>query len=408
MTYQEYLEKRAGIPVKQIPYYLHWMTLFHQYENKNGKKASLTGFERSLLSRYQDWQINQAVDAVKHFVFYSQNCLIDNESPAIDKSQSWDSVISTMKDMLRLKHRSYQTEKTYLGWVKSFSEYRKGLDPESLDESHIKSFLTHLAVERRVSISTQNQAFNSLLFLYRYVLDKPVENLQDTIRSTKTPNLPVVLNITEIQSIITRLNHPYRLMASLIYGGGLRLNECLSLRIKDLDFEKPSLTVREGKGNKDRITLLPGGLIAPLKDHLYSVRKIYDQDRAEGKPGVTVDSSLLRKYPNIATEWNWFWLFPSGGFSENPYTGELNRFHLHPSGLQRAFKNSLAASGITKRASVHTLRHSFATHLLEAGYDIRTIQELMGHSSIQTTMIYTHVAGKNRLGVISPGESLFK
>lgn len=408
MTFQDYLQKRAGIPVKQIPYFLHWMTLYHEYENNNGKKASLTGFERYLLSRYQDWQIKQAVDAVKHFIFYSQNCQTDSRNPTIVKSESWDSIISTMKDMLRLKHRSYQTEKTYLGWVKSFSEYRKDIDPESLDESHIKSFLTHLAVERRVSISTQNQAFNALLFLYRYVLDKAVEHLQDTIRSKKSPNLPVVLNISEIQSIIIRLNQPYSLMASLIYGGGLRLNECLSLRVKDIDFNKPSLTVREGKGNKDRETLLPAGLISMLKVHLINVRKIYEKDRSEKKPGVTVNESLQRKYPNISIEWKWFWVFPSTGFSENPYTGELNRFHLHPSGLQRAFKTAVSSSGITKRASVHTLRHSFATHLLEAGYDIRTIQELMGHSSVQTTMIYTHVAGKNRLGVISPGESLFK
>jgi site-specific recombinase XerD len=180
------------------------------------------------------------------------------------------------------------------------------------------------------------------------------------------------------------------------------VEECLSLRIKDLDLNHPSLTIREGKGNKDRITLLPEILIIVLKEHLVQVRRIYDVDRYNNRPGVTIPESLMRKYPNASKEWGWFWVFPSKNFSENPHTGNLNRYHLHPSGLQRAFKTAVRKTSVTKRASVHTLRHSFGTHLLEAGYDIRTIQELMGHASVQTTMIYTHVA----LGVISPGEHL--
>lgn len=406
MTYEEYLKKKVGIPVKQIPFFEQWVSRYHNYVKNTGDKSSISGFERSLLNCCKDWQINQAVDAVKHYEFFKRHYLnptdIDNEYKDI-----WVGVEKTMKDMLRLRHRSYLTEKTYLKWVDSFKSFISQKDPTLLDEGDIRSYLTYLAVERKVSVSTQNQAFNALLFLFKHALDTPINNLEDTIRSKIPARLPVVLTTFEIQTIIQKLNQPYRLMASLIYGGGLRLDECLSLRIKDLDFDKPALIVREGKGKKDRITLLPLGLIPTLKDHILTVQQLYNMDRASDSPGVTIGESLNRKYPGAAKEWGWFWVFPSNGFSENPYTSQMNRYHLHPSGLQRAFRSAVVSSRITKRASVHTLRHSFATHLLEAGYDIRTIQELLGHSSVQTTMIYTHVATKNRLGVISPAESLF-
>ena len=407
MTYKDYLREKAGIPEKYIPYYEHWITLYHKYNKENPENCSLTAFEKSLLSQYKDWQIDQAVESVKHYQFYSGIKKQESSANCPDSDSEWNRLIETMKQMLRLKHRSYQTEKSYLKWIQSFHIYIKGKNTAQLDSKDMKNFLTYLAVEKKVSLSTQNQAFNSLLFLYRSVLEIPVEDLGNTIRSKLPSRLPVVLNKDEVRSILSLMPPGYRLMASIIYGGGLRLDECLSLRIKDLDLDVPSVTVREGKGKKDRITLLPTALVPLLKDHILSVKIIYESGVKKDLPGVSIPESLNRKYPNASKEWGWFWLFPSKNITVNPYTGQLNRFHLHPSGLQRAFKEAVRQSGITKRASVHTLRHSFATHLLEAGYDIRTIQELMGHSSLQTTMIYTHVAGKNRLGVISPGESLF-
>ncbi len=292
-------------------------------------------------------------------------------------------------------------------WVYSFKDFTGSKLPSDLSETDFKSYLTYLAVERKVSVSTQNQAFNGILFLYRTVLDKDVLNLQEAVRSKIPARLPVVLSKEEISRILCCLSSSYKLMASLIYGSGLRLEECLSLRIKDLDLEKPSLSVRMGKGARDRETLLPKGLIPNLKMQVKAVQTLYDSDRKNNFPGVALPTALQRKYPKASYEWSWFWLFPSSGFCESPFDKNQVRYHQHPTGLQRAFKNAISAAGISKKASVHTLRHSFATHLLEAGYDIRTIQELMGHSSVHTTMIYTHVAGKNRMGVISPADTLF-
>ncbi len=406
MNFREYLQKKAGIPQKQIPFFEHWITRYNNYQNQFPDSFSLSGFEKTLLRDCQDWQINQAVSAVKHYEYFIHHYQQGSSGQAEGQSD-WETAITRMKEMLRLRHRSFQTEKAYLHWVDSFKDFTGNKSPDELDEKDFRSFLTYLAVERKVSMSTQNQAFNGILFLYRSVLDREVQDLQDSVRSKIPARLPVVLSKEEISRILSVLNPPYRLMASLIYGSGLRLDECLSLRIKDLDFYKPSLTVRMGKGGRDRTTLLPSGLIPPLQKHLEDVKILYDRDRREKNPGVSLPEALAGKYPHAPEEWNWFWLFPSSGFCESPYDQKQVRFHQHPTGLQRAFKNAVSRGGITKKASVHTLRHSFATHLLEAGYDIRTIQELMGHSSVQTTMIYTHVAGKNRMGVVSPADSLF-
>ena len=405
VTYKEYLQNKAQIQVNRLPFFEQWITRYHQYLSNN-PNGSLTGFERSLLSGYKDWQINQAVDAVKHYNYFINTYQSSPPLKQKTSENSWKDAKDQMRQILRLKHRSYQTEKTYMQWIDKFKALNLSKNISDIEETDIKSYLTYLAVEKKVSLSTQNQAFNALLFFSRNVLELQIANLQDTIRSKIPARLPVVLNQREISSILGFLNPVYRLMASLIYGGGLRIEECLSLRIKDLDFEKPSLTVINGKGGKDRITLLPTSIIPKLKDHLISVKNIYQKDRKSENPGVTIPPALVRKYPQSPYDWNWFWVFPSGNFSENPLTNQQNRYHIHPSGLQRAFHSAVKQTVITKRATVHTLRHSFATHLLEAGYDIRTIQELLGHSSVQTTMIYTHVAGKNRLGVISPAESL--
>jgi integron integrase len=261
--------------------------------------------------------------------------------------------------------------------------------------------MTHLAVERRVAASTQNQAFNAILFLFRHVLDKPIDNIGEAIRAKRKRRLPVVLTKPEIKSLFEQMSGLNLLMAKTIYGCGLRLRECMNMRIKDIDFYRMAVTVH-GKGDKDRETVLPESIKDPLKNHIESVRKIYKKDRGNDLPGVRLPNTLERKFPSAGKEWAWFWLFPSSSISMDPVSKIVRRHHVHPSNLQKNIKIAASRAKIHKRVTVHALRHSFATHLLENGQDIRTIQDLLGHSSLQTTMIYTHVVSKNKLGIISP------
>jgi integron integrase len=274
--------------------------------------------------------------------------------------------------------------------------------PTDLNGSDLKNFLTYLAVEKKVASGTQNQALNAIVFVFRHALGKDIENVLDAVRAKHKRRLPVVLTLREVEQVFDHLSGLPRLMAMLIYGCGLRLSECLQLRIKDIDLEQNIVIVRGGKGDEDRRTVLPERLNDDLIQHCLSVRTLYDHDRKKKLNGVALPGALERKYPNAGKEWGWFWLFPSKMLSVDPRTHIVRRHHLHPASLQRAFKEAVKNAWITKQASVHTLRHSFATHLLEKGYDIRTIQELMGHKFLHTTMIYTHVATKNILGVKSP------
>jgi integron integrase len=367
--------------------------------------------------------------------------------------------------LLRLQHKSYRTERTYLGWVKRFLDFARteeiagrnsakvtgGVDrqgatggvgtappagsavrasgvscaasagaprttspalptsgpgPVYIRQTTLVGFLSFLAVELKVSAATQQQAFNALLFLFRHVLRRDVEGLAQTIRARRTARLPVVLTAQEVHKLLDGLSGRHRLMLRLIYGAGLRLHECLELRIQDLDFESEILTVRRGKGQKDRRTLLPPVLHGELRRHLDRVRALYDEDRRQSLPGVPLPDALERKYPGAAREWSWFWVFPAPRHAIDPRTGRTYRFHAGATSLQKAVQSAVRELGFTKRATVHSLRHSFATHLVEAGYDIRTIQELLGHSHLETTMIYTHVAQRNRTGVVSPLQRL--
>ncbi len=267
----------------------------------------------------------------------------------------------------------------------------------------MRDFLSHLALKRNVAAATQSQALNALVFLYRNVLNITLEEGElEAARASRKRKLPLVLTQNEINQIFAHLSGLPRFMAQLIYGGGLRLNECLQLRIKDIDLEQGMIIIRSGKGGNDRRTILPESLSEPLLAQMGEARKLFEEDRKKDLPGVWLPHALERKYPNAGKAWGWFWVFPSQSLSADPRTGIVRRHHRHPSTLQTAFKKALTASGISKPASVHTLRHSFATHLLENGYDIRTIQELLGHKSVQTTMIYTHVSKRNILGVRSP------
>jgi len=353
---------------------------------------------------HETWQVLQAKEAVRLYNYFKDMDKLkeSQKDSSLSSPQIWQKIEEETINALRLRHRSYQTEKSYLGWLKSFSSYVVYKKPADVTQDDFKNFLTYLAVERKVSISTQKQAFNAILFVFRYVLDKEVQGLKDTIHSRIPPRLPVVLTRQEIFKIFEHLDGIYRLMAGIIYGGGLRLAECLMLRVKDIDFERSCLTVRSGKGDKDRQTLLPESLKNPLQKHLDAIHIIYQKDRKNDIEGVWLPSALERKYPNAGKEWGWFWVFPSYKLSVDPETKIIRRHHLYPSTIQKAFQKAVAKSGITKNATIHTLRHSFATHLLENGYDVRTIQELLGHANLQTTMIYTHIAQKNMLGVKSP------
>jgi integron integrase len=275
-----------------------------------------------------------------------------------------------------------------------------------LDQEDVRRFLSYLAVEGEVSASTQRQAFNALLFLFRYVLRKPIEGLASTIRARRPKRLPVVMTQDEVRRLLSHLHGRYQVMAKLIYAAGLRLHECLELRVQDLDLGAEKLTVRSGKGRKDRVTLLPPILHDDIRRLLKTVRALYDDDRRLDRVGVPLPGALGRKLPEAGKRWEWYWIFPADRITVEPRSGQPCRYHIYPTTLQKHFSQAAAAAGIEKRVTVHSLRHSFATHLIEAGYDIRTIQELLGHSHVQTTMIYTHVAGKNKRGVVSPLERL--
>jgi integron integrase len=314
---------------------------------------------------------------------------------------AWSRLEAGVVRMMRLRHLSYRTEQSYLGWLHRFRDFTGDRPGVELRAGDVVRFLSRLAVEERVSASTQNQAFSALLFLFRHVLGKELD-VSTTVRARACRRLPVVLSRTEVGAVLSRLPEPFRLMARVIYGSGLRLQECLELRVKDVDFERGLLTVRSGKGDKDRWTVLPESLRTDWVKHLEMVRVRHEQDRAEGLPGVALPLALERKYPSAGKEWAWFWAFPAASVSMDPRTRVVRRHHQHPSAFQKAFKQAVREAGIAKPATIHTLRDSFATHLLELGTDIHTIQELLGHKDVQTTMIYTHVATRNRLGVQSP------
>lgn len=273
-------------------------------------------------------------------------------------------------------------------------------------EPEINSFLTHLAVKEHVSASTQNQALCALLYLYRHVIGREIGELGEIVRARKSTRLPIVMTREEIKAVLEKLTGDKWLMAMIMYGGGLRLTECLRLRIQDIDFSCNEIMVRQGKGSKDRRTMLPGAVKEPLKNHLRKVKAIHEKDIADGWGRVLLPNALARKYRSGPIDWRWQWVFPQENRWKNPVTGEEGRHHIDASILQKAFKLAVKSAGLYKRATCHTLRHSFATHLLENGYDIRTVQELLGHSDVKTTMIYTHVLNRGGLGVRSPVDTL--
>ena len=315
-------------------------------------------------------------------------------------------LLDRVRDAIRARHYSHRTEQAYVAWVRRFVVFHGMRHPAKMGASEVRDFITDLAVRHRVSASTQSQALSALLFLYREVLRMEIGWVSDVERAKKPRRLPVVMSREEVRSVLRRLNGTPLLMASLLYGSGLRLNECLTLRVKDVDFDRGQLLVRAGKGAKDRVTLLPRSLAAPLREHLERVRALYESDLEDPGIRASVPDGLSRKYPNAGREWGWQYVFPASRTWIDPETGRRYRHHQHESVLQRAVKEAVRRSGVAKRATCHTFRHSFATHLLEAGYNIRKVQKLLGHADVRTTMQYTHVAGSESEGVRSPIDML--
>ena len=311
-------------------------------------------------------------------------------------------LLDEVRARIRRLNYSIRTEDTYVDWVRRFVLFHGKRHPREMGATEIEAFLTHLAVVGKVSASTQNQAKSALLFLYREVLGIDLPWLGKVASARQGKRLPVVLTVAEVQALLARVSGTTGLMLRLLYGSGLRLMECVRLRVKDVDFGQMQILVRDGKGDKDRVTMLPNSLVEPLRAHLTRIRVLHRQDIAEGYGEVYLPYALDRKYPNAGREWGWQYVFPSGRRSVDPRSGVVRRHHCDEKVLQRAMKSAVRDADIAKPATPHTLRHSFATHLLERGQDIRTIQELLGHVHLETTMIYTHVLNKGGRGVASP------
>ncbi len=315
--------------------------------------------------------------------------------------------LEEVRQLMRVQHYAIRTELSYIDWIKRFILFHDKRHPSGMGETEVAAFLTHLSVDRNVAPATQGQALNALVFLYRKVLNRPLDEMHGIVRSKKKSKIPVVLTQLEVASLLSNLEGVHWLAGCLLYGSGLRLMECIRLRVKDVDFGRLSITVRQGKGGKDRVVTLARELVVPLQRHLESVKMTHERDIAEGYGQVYLPYALGRKYPDAATSWGWQYVFPATRRSIDPRSEVVRRHHMDESTVQRAVKIAVRKTGINRPASCHTLRHSFATHLLERGADIRTVQAQLGHSDVKTTEIYTHVIGRGGSAVISPLETIF-
>ena len=418
------------------PFYVRWVRDFAGFlPEKSLKDRSAEDIETFLadLAKHPgiaEWQVRQAEHALKIlYETFLPNYHPEKNPPADaapkqsdqkppkkaygfqdrvipgEVERKFSSLVETFKTAIRTRHYSYRTEKSYLDWIRRFIAFHNYVDPGSLDAANaVKEYLEYLATKREVAASTQNQALNALVFLYDQVFQKPFGEMDEFVRAKRPRRLPEVMTREEVENLLARMEGVTGLMAGLMYGGGLRLMECVRLRVKDIDFARNEILVRDGKGQKDRITMLAARFADPLKEHLGRVKAIYEQDRVQAKADVYIWPALARKYPNAGKEWKWQYVFPAKSLSVDPRSGKVRRHHISENLLQKAIKEASARAGITKKVSSHTLRHSFATHLLEANYDIRTVQELLGHASIETTMIYTHVLNRPGLSVRSPAD----
>ena len=413
-----------GITSKYAKFYMIWAKKYVRYNNNeipvDITKSDIDSFKNYLTqdSTVISWQIEQAMKTVALLRLFIGSSLVQISTAerftqhkvsfkdsVIQKdahiSEDFKELIGRVTKEIRYLHYSIRTEQNYTQWIIRFLVFHKGKAINGLTAPEIKKYLEYLALERGVSASTQNQALNAIVFLFKNVLKKEPGVIGDFIRAKRPVRLPVVLSKNEVTRLLTMLPDMYSLMAGLLYGCGLRVMECVRLRVKDIDFDQSQVMIRDGKGQKDRITMLPDRYKRLLQNQLQRVQQIHSNDLKRGFGEVYIWPSLERKYPKIAHEWIWQYVFPSSKLSVDPRSGRTRRHHIHESVLQRHIKSTSRKAGINKRVTCHTLRHSFATHLLENGYDIRTVQELLGHADVSTTMIYTHVLNKPGLAVKS-------
>ncbi|MBU1045324.1 MAG: integron integrase [Candidatus Omnitrophica bacterium] len=363
----------------------------------------------------EDWQLKQAEEAIRIYL-EKFSCLKGNsQKPKIRKDSSADEqkIINDLKNAIRLKHFAYSTERTYVDWAKRFFEYlmqqeSKNIALDSLNSQDVRNFLNMLAVEQRISASSQNQAFNALLFLFRNVFNLELKEMDKTVRAKRGVKLPVVLSIAEVQKIMQNMEGMNLLLVRTLYGTGMRLMELARLRVKDIDFGSNLIFVRAGKGDKDRATMLPELIRNDLKNHLREVEKVHQEDLKAGFGEVFLPEALSRKYPQAGKDWAWQYVFPSAKLSVDPRSGKIKRHHISPSTIQKTVANAVRKAGIAKQVSVHTFRHSFATHLMMNGVNIREIQDLLGHKHVETTMIYTHVMRNMSNAPKSPLDTLLE
>jgi len=421
----------------RLPFYVNWAKTFANFlpgkplKHRTGK--DIEAFLADLRNRrgIADWQVRQAQHALKilYEIFLPNYAPERHPRTAPVKKQpvqkataktdgfrdhvtpgeverQFPDLVEAVKTKIRSRHYSYRTETSYLDWVRRFIAFNGYANPGGLDAAAaVKAFLDYLALEREVTASTQNQALNALVFFYGEALQKPIGEIEEFARAKRPRRLPEVMTRDEVQRLLSKMSGTTGLMAGLMYGSGMRLMECVRLRVKDIDFAQHQIMVRDGKGQKDRVTMLPERFAASLQEHLARVKVTYEQDLAQGRADVYIWPALARKYPNMGKEWIWQYVFPAKTLSVDPRSGKVRRHHMNETLVQRAVKEAAAGATINKRVSCHTLRHSFATHLLEAGYDIRTVQELLGHANVITTMIYTHVLNRPGLSVKSPADT---
>ena len=403
--FQKYLVSHKFVSEKNVSYYAHWVSKFLAFSNDN-KGLSQDLLVRKFLNQLRaqkdiaDWQVQQAEQALQlyteHFLKGDTSILRPNSSQKGQTHSSLEQNLSKMREAIRIKHYSYKTERSYIDWVKRFYNYvlnikKKDIRANGLDSSDVRDFLSHLAIKQRVSSSTQNQAFNALLFLFRDVLKMELSDLGKTVRAKRGLRLPVVLTVEEVQQLFEHVEGRSLLILQLLYGSGLRLMELARLRVKDVDFKANLIFVRASKQDKDRSTMLPECVKDKLYSHLQEVKSLHEKDLEAGYGEAYLPDALERKYPNAAKDWCWQYVFPSVNRSIDPRSGKIRRHHISEKSIQNAVKKGTKEAGIAKHVTVHTLRHSFATHLLMNGVNIRQIQDLLGHKYVETTMVYTHV-----------------
>lgn len=399
--FQNFLHVNKLAPDKNIPYLALWASRFLAFFNERVNqdvRVLVPAFLNSLTTKHNvaEWQVRQAEEALRLYLdhYESGKALQKLRKPQRDTTGE-NATLEAMKTLIRTKQYSYSTERTYIDWAKRFLHYLEQTKGHAralpINQDDIRNYLSHLALKQRVSSSTQNQAFNALLFLVRDVLKKECGDLSGTLRAKRGNRMPVVLSVEEIKTLFRYFTGKTLLVAQLLYGSGLRLMECARLRVKDLDFEGNTVFVRAGKGDNDRTTVMPHTVEEGLQAHLAVVRALHEQDLAAGYGDVYLPDALERKYPNAARQWGWQYVFPAEKLSVDPRSGKVRRHHISDTAIQTAMAKALRQAGIVKHATPHTLRHSFATHLLMNGVNIREIQDLLGHKNVETTMIYTHV-----------------